>query len=171
MGGYGCLMLALRHPDLFSAVVSYGAALVISGNSKVYKGPEDFAQYDPRALVVKQQDAVCKGLRMRMVCGDSDSLYESDVQFKTLLESLKIPVDFVTVPGVAHCTQCLYEEVGVESLKFVEESFARAGKGIPANAPSGKPKTVAHKGAASTGEIAPFRAAFACQRQSTISRD
>lgn len=133
------------------------AALVISGESKVYKGPEDFKQYDPRELAVKNQEAVRRGLRLRMVCGDSDGLFASNVKFRELLDSLKIPVEFVPVAGVAHCTQCLYEEAGLESLKFIEESFARAARGVPANAPSKRPPAVAAKAStAASNEPAPF---------------
>jgi pimeloyl-ACP methyl ester carboxylesterase len=35
MGGFGCLMLAFRHPDRFAAVVSYGAALDLPGGNQM----------------------------------------------------------------------------------------------------------------------------------------
>jgi enterochelin esterase-like enzyme len=160
MGGFGALSVALRNPETFAAVVSYGAALTIKGTGRNYRGPEHFAEHDPWSLVRAKADAVRRGLRVRMVCGESDGLFASNVKFKELLDSLKIPVEFVPVAGVAHCTQCLYEEAGVESLKFIEESFARAARGVPADAPGARPKTLARKSgarAAAAGEPAPFR--------------
>lgn len=133
MGGYGALMLAFRNPTLFSSVVSYGAALVIGATDKNYRDAAHFAEFDPRALTVKNRDAILKNLRIRMVSGDSDWLFTSNVKFQAHVDSLKIPSDWVVVPGLAHCTQCLYENVGVESLKFMEESFALAAKKRPMN--------------------------------------
>jgi enterochelin esterase-like enzyme len=137
MGGFGCLMLAFRNPDKFSAVTSYGAALSITYKSenKNFKNQEHFEEYNPWSLIKKNRDAVRKGVRIRMVCGDSDGLYESNLKFKELLDSLDIPVDWVPVQGVAHCTQCLYEEAGIDSLKFFEESLSIAAKGRPMNVP------------------------------------
>lgn len=156
MGGFGALSVALRHPELFSAVVSYGAALVITAQGKNYRSPEHFAEHDPWSVVRAKQDAVRRGVRVRMVCGDSDGLYDSNVKFKALLDELKIPVDWVSVPGVAHCTQCLYEETGVASLKFIAESFAIAAQGGSLNVPAQR-ATVAARPAQVSGEPAPFR--------------
>lgn len=126
MGGYGALMLAFRNPALFSSVTSYGAALVIGATDKNYRDAAHFAEFDPRALTIKNRDAILDNLRIRLVCGDSDWLFTSNVKFQAHLDSLKIPSDWVVVPGLAHCTQCLYENVGLESLRFMEESFALA---------------------------------------------
>lgn len=135
MGGYGALMLAFRNPELFASVVSYGAALVIGADDKNYRDAAHFSEYDPKALTVKNKAALLKNLRIRMVCGDSDWLFTSNVKFKAHLDSLQIPVDWVVVPGLAHCTQCLYEQVGVESLTFIEEAFAASAKGGAMNTP------------------------------------
>lgn len=125
MGGYGCLMLALRHPDLFESVVSYGAALIEpSGEGDKGKsrwGPKEHSdKFNVWVLARKNADAVRKGISIRMVCGDQDGLYPRNVKFKELLDELKIPVDWVVVPGVAHDTKGLYVKVGLESLKFIE---------------------------------------------------
>lgn len=158
MGGFGCLSVALRHPELFSAVVAYGAALVITAKGKNYRSPEHFAEHDPWSIVRAKQEEVRRNLRVRMICGDSDGLYDSNVKFKALLDDLKIPVDWVAVPGVAHCTQCLYEETGVESLQFIAASFALAARGGPMNVPV-KSTVGAARAAHVSGELAPFRPA------------
>jgi endo-1,4-beta-xylanase len=129
MGGFGCLSVAFRNPDTFCAVCSYGAALTISATGRNYKSPEHFTEHNPADVVKANTDAIRKGVRVRMVCGDADYLYESNVRLKDLLESLNIPVDWVSVPGVAHNTMGLYEEVGLESLGFLHESFELAAKG------------------------------------------
>ena len=58
-----------------------------------------------------------------MVIGSEDGPYQTNVYFKNLLDRLKIPYSWEVVPGVAHCTKCLYDKVGLEGLKFIEASF------------------------------------------------
>ncbi len=133
MGGCGCLMLAFKYPDLFSSVVSYGAAVIgeeriTFGGKSRWASKEHFDQFSPWSLVRKNADAIREKVRVRMVCGDKDGLFAANVKFKALLDELKIPVDWVPVAGVAHDTKGLYVRVGVESLKFIEAGFAAAGK-------------------------------------------
>jgi enterochelin esterase-like enzyme len=137
MGGYGALMLALRHPDLFESVVSYGAALIEprgeGDKGKARWGAKEHAdQFDVWVLARKNADAVRKGVRVRMVCGDKDGLYPNNVKFKDLLGELKVPVDWVPVPGVAHDTKGLYVKVGVESLKFIQAGRGKQPAAQPA---------------------------------------
>jgi enterochelin esterase-like enzyme len=124
MGGAGALTLALKHPDLFSSVVSYGAA-VIDGARESARWPtrEHFEQYSAWGAVKRNADQIRNRLRIRMVCGDQDGLFGTNLKFQALLDELKIPVDWVTVPGVAHDTRGLYRRVGVESLRFMEAGF------------------------------------------------
>lgn len=166
MGGFGCLSVAFKNPELFSTVTSYGAALVIGPKGENYRDAAHHAEHDPWALVRKNAAAIRKGVRVRMVCGDADGLYGSNVKFKALLDSLKIPVDWVSVPGVAHNTQGLYEDSGLESLRFFEESFALAAKGGPMNVPVKRPARTATRvaGVSLDGEAPPFRPAGALPR-------
>ncbi len=63
-----------------------------------------------------------------MVCGDKDMLYPANRQFVQLLNELKIPVEWVTIPDVAHDTGQLYRRVGSESLAFMGRDFAAGEK-------------------------------------------
>jgi enterochelin esterase-like enzyme len=159
MGGFGCLSVAFKNPGLFGTVTSYGAALVIGPKGENYRDPAHHAEHDPWALVRKNADAVRKQVRVRMVCGDADGLYGSNVKFKAVLDSLNIPVDWVSVPGVAHNTQGLFEATGLESLHFFEESFDLAAKGKAMNVPvKRKPAAIQRvAGVALGAEPAPFR--------------
>ena len=164
MGGFGCLMLAFRHPELFSTVVSYGAALIDPvadkpGDRKTDKPKADAAnpdapvqkdalvttypragrwgdkaysdKYNPRALAKTNADVIRTGVKVRVVCGDADGLYQRNVTFKDLLAELKIPCDWVSVPGVAHDTKGLFDRVGLESMKFMQAAFDAAAKATP----------------------------------------
>jgi len=116
MGGGGSLRLALKYPEMFSSVVSYGAAVIKGDRAGV--GAEN-----PWALVKANADRVRGKVAFRMVCGDKDGLYPVNVEFRDLLKSLDIPVDWVSIPDVAHDTKGLYRRVGVESLKFMHVNF------------------------------------------------
>ncbi len=130
MGGFGALMLSMKHPDLFSSAVSYGAAVVtFEALSKGIKrdafadNAEHWAQFDPRAWLARNADAVRKGVRVRMICGTKDDLYAANLDFKSLLEKQNIPLSWQAVEGVGHDTTGLYRAVGVESLQFIERGF------------------------------------------------
>ncbi len=131
MGGGGSLRIAVKYPELFSSVVSYGAALIRSDrlrpDDKRFGSKEYFDQNSPWHLIEKNADEVRGRLHIRMVCGDQDGLYKANVEFKELLGKLNIPVEWVPVPGVAHDTRGLYVRVGLESLKFMERHFVAKG--------------------------------------------
>lgn len=132
MGGFGALMLAMKHPDLFSSTVSYGAAVVtFEALSKGIKkdafndNAEHFAKFDPRVWLARNADRVRRGVRVRMVCGTADDLYAANRAFKALLEQHKIPLSWQAVEGVGHDTTGLYRAVGLESLQFIEAGLAK----------------------------------------------
>ena len=60
-----------------------------------------------------------------MVCGDQDPAYPVNIEFKDFLATMNIPVSWVSVPDLAHDTTGLYNRVGLESFKFMQEGFAR----------------------------------------------
>lgn len=98
MGGFGSLNLGMRHTSLFSSVVSYAIA-----RQPVVKNPED----------------VRNNLQIRMICGEEDSYYPMEyTNTYKLLQSLDIPVDYESVPGVPHSFGGLYNRGGVKGLKF-----------------------------------------------------
>lgn len=135
MGGAGALQLALKHPDLFAAVVSYGAAVI---------RPAEPGKENPRVpragsyrrncvwtMAPANADRIRGKLAIRMVSGELDGadrpegLFKLNGEFKELLKKLGIDVDWVPVPGVAHDTKGLYDRAGLDSLKFVTARFRR----------------------------------------------
>ncbi len=113
MGGFGALMLAFRHPEHFSAVVSYGAALIEAERLKAHH---------PAVWAEKNLGRIRGQVRVRMVCGDADSLFPLNVKFKDKLIAMGVPVDWVSVPGVGHDTKGLFDRVGLDSLKFMRNA-------------------------------------------------
>jgi endo-1,4-beta-xylanase len=141
MGGFGALQIALKHPHLFSSVVSYAGAVLSPKGVPIGRAGSRFptrAYFDantPWGLLEKNGERIREHLRIRMVCGDQDERwYPGNVELKERAESLKIPVEWVPVPRVAHDTKGLYERAGLESLKFIEAGFAQ---------PLGRPEGIA----------------------------
>ena len=126
MGGGGSLVLALKRPDLFSAVVAYGGNFIPHNpddtNELRRKLSAEFSQY---ALVERRTDEIRANVRIRLVCGDQDEHHAENLKFKVFLEGLKIPVSWVSVPGVGHDTTGLFDRVGIASLTFMHEAFAK----------------------------------------------
>ena len=132
MGGGGALMVAFKNSTLFSCVVGYGSAVRDGSNPDPsrFTGPNarfadmaHFREFSPWHLAEANADAIRTHLKIRMVCGDADSLYPANIALKDRLAALNIPVDWVPVPGVAHDTKGLFNRVGVESLKFMHAQF------------------------------------------------
>jgi enterochelin esterase-like enzyme len=132
MGGYGALLIAFRYPALFSSAVSYGGAVlspetvrIAPNNEQQFPTMDHYLANSPWGLVEKNKDRIIEHLRVRMVCGDADEKwYPGNVRLKERAEALKVPVAWVSVPGVGHDTKGLYERAGLESLQFIEEGFA-----------------------------------------------
>lgn len=133
MGGCGCLMLAFKHPELFSSVVSYGGAVIphaIAEFSPIgrFHQSEHYQAHSPWTWAQRNADVIRRTLRVRMICGDQDRLYPANKKFVQLLNELQIPVDWVMIPGVAHDTGQLYRRVGLESLAFMTRDFTTPAK-------------------------------------------
>lgn len=126
MGGGGSLMLATKRPDLFSAVTAYAGGFIPHNpddtNEVRRKLSSEFSQY---ALVQRQTDEIRAHLHIRMVCGDQDNLHEPNLKFKAFLEAQRIPVSWVSIPGLGHQTKELFDRVGIEGIRFMQDAFAR----------------------------------------------
>jgi enterochelin esterase-like enzyme len=130
MGGFGALLIAFRYPTLFSSAVSYGAAMLdpdmirIGGENGQFPSKEFVEKNSPWGLLAANKDRIREHLRLRMVCGDKDEKwYPGNLKLKQRADELKVPVEWVSVEGVAHDTKGLYERVGLESLRFIEQGF------------------------------------------------
>lgn len=130
MGGCGALMLAMKNPDLFSSVVSYGGAVITgdrlrAGDATRWADRAHFDEFSPWGLIESNTTTIRDNLRIRLVCGDADGLYDVNVRLRDRMIELGIPVDWVSVPGVAHDTKGLFDRTGVESLRFIEAAFSK----------------------------------------------
>jgi enterochelin esterase-like enzyme len=144
MGGWGTLVYALRHPELFSACAAFSAAVwpeeeILSMKQDVWDkvvgpvmGPglagkarltPHFRKYSPLELARTLPEDSLKKVRYYIDCGDDDFLIRGNCALHIALSDRKIPHEFRVRDG-AH--SWIYWRTGiVEGLKFIGQSFHR----------------------------------------------
>jgi enterochelin esterase-like enzyme len=142
MGGYGTLVYALKHPEMFAACAAFSPGLSTkerfiemederweSYYSRAYgpglKGEERVTQHfmdnNPIQIVKNSDLEKIKTVRMYIDCGDDDFLYKGNSTFHILLRDLNIPHEYRVRDG-GH--QWAYWRSGlIEGLKFIGTSF------------------------------------------------
>ena len=102
MGGYGSLMLAMKHPDMFSVVSSH------SGGGKFARHPSVKGSLRAELLKLPRHDCFAlarklkkskRRLAIRMDCGTEDRLIEGNREFHAHLQRLGIPHEYAEYPG------------------------------------------------------------------------
>jgi enterochelin esterase-like enzyme len=144
MGGWGTLVYAMRHSDLFSACAAYSAAIwpdeeIVAMKQEAWDkvvgpvfGPgltgknrltSHFRQYNPLDLAKSLPEESLKKVRYYIDCGDDDFLIEGNCALHLLLMDRKIPHEFRVRDG-GHAWS--YWRTGiVEGLKFIGQRFHR----------------------------------------------
>ena len=144
MGGFGTLIYAMRHPELFSACAAFSAAVrtdeeIVSQKQEDYDkifgalfGPglagkdrltPHLRKYNPLDLAKTLPEESLKKVDIYIDCGDDDFLIEGNCALHLVLKDRKIPHEFRVRDGV-HAWE--YWRTGiVDGLKFIGESFRR----------------------------------------------
>jgi S-formylglutathione hydrolase FrmB len=142
MGGFGTLVYALKHTDMFAACAAFSAGILIKEeiinmdenrweqmNAILYgsalKGEERITKHsmanNPIYIVQNSDLEKIKSVRMYIDCGDDDFLYKGNSIFHVLLRDLNIPHEYRVRDG-GH--QWSYWRSGlIEGLKFIGTSF------------------------------------------------
>ncbi|MGA2531615.1 MAG: alpha/beta hydrolase-fold protein [Candidatus Aminicenantales bacterium] len=144
MGGWGTLVYALRHPDVFAACAAFSAAVwpddeIVSMKQDTWDkvvgpvlGPglagknrltPHFRMYSPLELARTLPEDSLKKVRYYIDCGDDDFLIKGNCALHILLNDRKIPHEFRVRDG-AHTW--VYWRTGiVDGLSFIGRSFNR----------------------------------------------
>ncbi|HOW84942.1 MAG TPA: alpha/beta hydrolase-fold protein [Candidatus Aminicenantes bacterium] len=145
MGGWGTLVYALRHPDLFSAGAAFSAAVwsdedILGMKQKnwddllgplfgaVGKAGRDrltarFRETSPLDLARSLPEDSLKQVRYYIDCGDDDFLIGGNCALHLLLTDRKIPHEFRVRDG-GHAWAYWRSGI-VEGLKFIGQGFRR----------------------------------------------
>ena len=113
MGGYGAFKLALTHPQRYAAAASLSGALDIASHlpeldkaerkewQAIFGKLKKLAGSDNDLTHLARQLAQSKARRPQLFqcCGIDDFLYDSNVSFRDLLQSLRIKLTYEEGPG------------------------------------------------------------------------
>lgn len=142
MGGYGAARLGIKYPDQFGAVSVLGAG-PMQKEFSVSDGPANMAEaryqtlksiygddqayfrrQSPWSLAEENAEVLRKGqIRLRIVVGNRDEMYPPNHGFSSHLSRLKIPHDFIVIPGVGHNPLALFRAYGSENWSFYQAAL------------------------------------------------
>ncbi|MHB8580610.1 MAG: alpha/beta hydrolase [Ignavibacteriaceae bacterium] len=144
MGGYGALVYALKHPEMFSSCVAFSAAVftdkeIIDMKDDVWKEglglgfafdpslkgevriTKQFKDNDPLYLFKTLDINKIKSVRYYIDCGDNDFLYRGNSALHLLLRDLDIPHEYRVREGMH---SWVYWRSGLlNGLKFIGATF------------------------------------------------
>ncbi len=144
MGGYGTLIMATKHPDLFAAAAPLSAGVFIDSEmtdmpderwNNVFGPPfgndlkgkdrlnDHYNQNSILKIIESANGDDLKKVRFYIDCGDDDFLIKGNMALHSALIDKKIPHEFRVRDG-AH-TWTYWRTALPEVLKFVSESFHR----------------------------------------------
>jgi S-formylglutathione hydrolase FrmB len=132
MGGYGAVLYAAKHPELFSASVEYGGPLgqwqdLMRFNQAVaeemYDADEaNFLPYSIWDVTTYNAATLRSQVNFKMIVGDQDAQQQSNLRFRDHLQSLGIDPHFEVLPGVEHVGGAYLSEGS--GLHFLSQHFA-----------------------------------------------
>ena len=112
MGGFGALMLGLRHSDVFSKIAALAPACMPYGRIGGHYFPDDmltdifggrenyFAEYDPFSLMMQHQTQGKQMPELFMRCGIDDVMvYEICSELREKMKNAGIVLDYKEYPG------------------------------------------------------------------------
>ena len=104
MGGYGAIMLAMRHTDVFSAAASHSGAMGFLNRDPNHQAIAEIAQGLPAKQyncfeLAKQHAAAGRKLAIRFDCGSDDFLIQDNRDFDAHLTKLGVPHEWSEHPG------------------------------------------------------------------------
>ena len=143
MGGYGTLLMATKHPDLFAAAAPLSSGVftddeIINADERTWnvvlgelygkkdlKGKDRLTNHYNKNSILKIVETgnadELKKVRYYIDCGDKDFLIKGNMALHSVMIDKKIPHEFRVREGVHNWTY--WRTALPEVLKFVSESF------------------------------------------------
>lgn len=129
MGGYGAMMLAMRHPDVFSVASSHSGAVAVinrppADRPEVARMLQAYPKRKYDCFAIARRFARTRQrLHLRLDCGTEDRLLEGNRRFHALLDKLGLAHEYTEFPG-SHTWEYWDRHVG-ETISFVMKHVAK----------------------------------------------
>jgi len=132
MGGFGCMRLGLKYPDLFSSIVAFAGGFrrpedIGSGGpsyGEMFNGdPEVFRAQHAWTLARTNAPKIRGRIAISMFVGNRDPGLENNRHMHTVLDEMKIPHDYREFDGIAHNLKLLADQVQEGNFAFAARSF------------------------------------------------
>ena len=135
MGGFGCMRLALKYPDLFTSVVAFAGGyrwpeeLTVNPHPSYAEmfnnDPKYFSEQIPETWARRNAKKIRGKLTIQIYVGDQDPGLKGNRRMHAVLDELKIPNGYQEFPGIAHNLRLLAEQVQSENFQIALRSMGR----------------------------------------------
>jgi putative tributyrin esterase len=132
MGGYGAIMLTLRHPDVFSVAASHSAAIFFGHDDLKDPDRNEYVNKLVRLLPPRKYDCYNLATKLkkkgkmpalRLDCGTKDFLIEHNRNFHAYLNKIRVPHVYEEFPGLHEWDY--WDEHICQTLDFVMAKFQK----------------------------------------------
>ena len=115
MGGFGALKFAFQYRQLFGSCLTYAAAVtrLYDDNTTIF----DYTRTHADSIKAA-------GIPLRMVIGDKDHLYEPNLEYFALLDSIGIGYEKKILPGVDHVIEIMVRDEGIYNFSWHCKHFS-----------------------------------------------
>jgi enterochelin esterase-like enzyme len=132
MGGFGCMRLGLKYPELFSSIVAFAGGfrrpedIGAGGPSYVEMFNSDqeiFRAQHPETIARQNAGKIRGRVAISMFVGDKDGGIANNRRMHAVLEEMKIPHEYKEFEGIAHNLKLLSEQVRFGNFAFAARAF------------------------------------------------
>jgi endo-1,4-beta-xylanase len=132
MGGFGCMRLGLKYPELFSSIVAFAGGFrrpedIGSGGPSYVEmfnsDPELFRAQHAETLARQNADKIRGRVAISMYVGNKDGGLANNRRMHEVLKEMRIPHDYREFDGIAHNLKLLAEQVQSGNFAFAARSF------------------------------------------------
>jgi enterochelin esterase-like enzyme len=138
MGGQGALLLAFKHPGLWSSVVAMAAGLCTGAElleelpqvfDEMHSSVEEYDENSAWAWVKTNAELLTRGSpALQIICGNADAQLYRSQRMHEQLEELGIEHGYQEIDGVGHESAKIYPFSGMVGMLFHSDHFASAAK-------------------------------------------
>jgi enterochelin esterase-like enzyme len=131
MGGYGCLRLGFKYPELFG-VVSALAPSITEMKDEPEEVQENYGfdenyyyQSNPWTIIKEQSIKIKDSTKIRLLVGDQDKLLPLVTNYHKLMDSLQIIHQFEVIAGAQHRYDQIISKANFDTFTFWARVFEK----------------------------------------------